>query len=287
MWTGITGTVNGPYQDSSEVWHYIGWNLTIIPSGNYMVRCTVFDEAGASDSIIVSYQVDRTPPSAPGNLVVEGDSGVIRLTFDPCPEADIKCYKIYRAQGEDGTYSHIATITNLKNLNYTDNNVEPDKTYFYKVTACDRFDQESEYSNTAEAMAVKDSVPPVVIGIEPLSGTVIGRNTNITVRAEDNLKLLSITLQYSLDDGKTWTSAETIETNGTAVFRLGNIPVQEMVKIRAIARDSSGNESNGQPERTYTVDTQGPQKVTNVTATPSTTVITLRWNDVSDQDVLS
>ncbi|NLX77891.1 MAG: PKD domain-containing protein [Clostridiaceae bacterium] len=285
LWTGITGTVNGPYQDSSEVWHYIGWNLTIIPSGNYMVRCTVFDEAGASDSIIVSYQVDRTPPSAPGNLVVEGDSGVIRLTFDPCPEADIKCYKIYRAQGEDGTYSHIATITNLKNLNYTDNNVEPDKTYFYKVTACDRFDQESEYSNTAEAMAVKDSVPPVVIGIEPLSGTVIGRNTNITVRAEDNLKLLSITLQYSLDDGKTWTSAETIETNGTAVFRLGNIPVQEMVKIRAIARDSSGNESNGQPERTYTVDTQGPQKVTNVTATPSTTVITLRWNDVPDQDV--
>ena len=58
LWTGITGTVNGPYHDSSEVWHYIGWNLTIIPSGNYLVRCTVFDEAGASDSIIVSYQGD-------------------------------------------------------------------------------------------------------------------------------------------------------------------------------------------------------------------------------------
>ncbi|NLM11125.1 MAG: hypothetical protein GX213_10220 [Clostridiaceae bacterium] len=284
-WTKITGTVRGPYQNSSEIWHYIGWNLTGVPSGNYYVRCTVIDESGASDSIIVSYQVDRTPPSAPENLVAEADSGIIRLTFDPCPEADIKCYKIYRSESEDGWYSHIATITDLKNLSYTDRSVNPGQTYYYKVTACDRFDQESEYSNAVEATAIADTIPPVVLGIEPLSGTVIGRNTNITVRAEDNLKLSAITLQYSPDGGNTWFDVETIKTSSTAVFRLGNISVQETVKIRAIAKDSSGNESNGLPERTYTIDTQGPAKVTNVTATPSTTVITLRWNDVPDQDL--
>ncbi|MHB1125645.1 MAG: fibronectin type III domain-containing protein [Bacillota bacterium] len=129
-----------------------------------------------------------------------------------------------------------------------------------------------------------DTTPPVVLGIEPANGTIMGPQASITVRGEDEKALTSIKLQYSVDGGTNWQNVGTINTTSNAIFQWATAPLNGGVLIRAIATDKAGNTSDGTPVRTYTVDNQGPAQVTGLTATPSTTSILLQWSDVPDPD---
>ena len=77
---------------------------------------------------------------------------------------------------------------------------------------------------------------------------------------------------------------DTISTSGVANFLWEDIPLSGEIKVKAVAKDSSGNVSDGTPLRTYYVKDGGPEKITGLNATTYTTNIVLRWNDVSDKD---
>jgi len=110
-----------------------------------------------------------------------------------------------------------------------------------------------------------------------------GNTAKITVRAEDNLMISSITLQYSAD-GESWTDIETKNNQKEVTFNWTIPSEYNKIFVRAVAKDFSGNESDGTPIREYVVDRQGPAQVMGVSATAATTTVTLRWNDVPDND---
>ena len=115
-------------------------------------------------------------------------------------------------------------------------------TYYYKVIAIDGVGFSSIDSNIAAASAVSDSIPPEVISMEPGAWTLFGSVSNITVTASDNLALSSITLSYSVD-GTTWIAIATNATRDTTTFKWDSSTLNGDIQVRAVARDSLGNES--------------------------------------------
>lgn len=282
-WSKFLQVVNGPYTSGTSSYFTCGWDLTNVSSGSYMVRFTVFDASDEYDTLTANYQVDRAAPSAPQNLTMETAEGRINLTWSVSLEADANTYRVYRSDSEDGPFSPITTISGKANAGYSDGTVVVGQTYYYRVTASDKFGQESQPSAVVYGVPQKDQICPVVLGIEPLDGNVFGPHAQITVRAEDNTNLSSIKLQYSTD-GTNWTDIGIEKTDDNALFNWDTAPIDNKVMVRAIARDSSGNESDGTPMRTYRIDQQGPAQVTLDTPTVDISTVTLRWKDVPDND---
>lgn len=257
------------------------WDLSPLTSGSYSLRYTLYDGANNTDQFTATYQVDRTAPDAPANFTAASEYGHILLAWDAA-NADTSYYKVYCSENENGPFQNITNV--YGRLNTTFNHVvEPLKTYYYKVSAVDRFSQEGESSVVTSGAAKVDTVPPVVLAIIPANDTKFGKNAYITVKAEDNVRLASVTLQYSLN-GTDWIDIATNNTSGDTAFNWNTGSLNGEVKVRAIAKDSSGISSDGSVQRTYVIDTEGPSKVTGLSAVPFQNSITLKWGDVPDQD---
>jgi uncharacterized lipoprotein YddW (UPF0748 family) len=109
---------------------------------------------------------DNTPPAAAGNLTTQVTGNTVQLSWTKTPatanELDkARQYVVYRfptATIDVNDVNAIQYITpNDVNATYTDNNLLPG-TYYYVVTALDRFHNESAVSNTAVATILSTSV---------------------------------------------------------------------------------------------------------------------------------
>jgi YD repeat-containing protein len=276
----------GPYSSgnpSQPFYFTCYWNLSAVNTGTYSVSFTVYNGSGYYARQIAIYTVDRTPPGAPSNLTATYGSGNIELDWQAPSDLDTAGYQIYRSASLAGPYTSLATVNGVAATNFVDKTVQPGLTYYYEVTAIDNFAQEGTPSNIASAAAHTDTMPPQVLGISPGEGTVIGPQVQITVKAEDDLALSSITLQYLSADGSTWVDIATIATRDSATFNWDTTSLSSgAVTVRAIARDAAGNLSDGTPLRSYSIDHQGPEQVTGLTGNPSSSSVVLVWNDVSD-----
>ncbi len=284
-WAPFGSTIYGPHTwDSSTAYFYSYLNMSGLNSGDYVLRFVITDEEGNYDSLEASYNVDRTNPSTPKNVQAVGVTGKINLSWDVPVDTDIAGYRVLRSKTEDFKATTVYTINGALKNYFDDASVEYGSTYYYKVMAFDKFNQESPYSDVVSASPVIDEIIPVVLGIEPANNTLIGPDAYITVRAEDNIAVQSIKLQYSLN-GTDWNDIETKNTSATASFRWNPSPISGDVYVRAIAIDKSGLESDGNSVRTYKVDTTGPEMVTGLSFISHPTYVVLKWNDVSDQDL--
>lgn len=284
-WQSI-GSIQGPFDSGDGTRYFYGdWSLKDVQSGTYLIKGTVTDRSGNTNSFTQDgFTVDRTAPAVPANLTVDFDSNGIKLDWYASTSADTSYYKVYRRMSGDQDFSYYATIMGRNNVTFTDGNVQAGKTYEYKVSAVDGFYQESVATDAVSLAVESDTTNPVVLGIEPLDGKTIGKHTNIIVRAQDNFILTSITLQYLAGDNGTWTDIATVNTRNNATFDWDIGSLTGTVKLRALAKDFAGNVSDGSPIRNYTIDVTGPGKVEGIGNTPSTTSVLLKWNDVADED---
>jgi uncharacterized lipoprotein YddW (UPF0748 family) len=105
---------------------------------------------------------DDTPPFAPSSLVAMkyGNDSVV-LNWNKTPDAEneldkAKKYVIYRSENSNVDISNAANIyaiTINDTSAFQDKSIQPNKIYYYKVTALDRFANESETTNTASNTA--------------------------------------------------------------------------------------------------------------------------------------
>lgn len=283
-WTPVNQNIEGPYNLLNNKFYFTArWNLIDLVSGNYKIRYTITDGAGNSSNLVADYYIDRTGPSAPENLLATYGQKAIGLVWEAVPETDAISYYVYRANTLNGEYTRIKIINIIdgeeSNI-YSDNTVVDGITYFYKVTSVDKFYQEGPASNIASAAAIPDTTPPVVTLIEPDHHSILGLNAQITVTAEDNAALSSITLEYNAGEG--WITIGTIATLDVAVFEWSTKGLSGNVQVRAIARDSAGNVSDGSLYRAYTIDNTGPS-VTRLKGTAFGGDIVLEWDSVPDR----
>src|SRR6185295_19096489 len=92
--------------------------------------------------------LDTFPPAAPTGFSIGPAPGRLSLFFAPNSEGDIAGYLIYRSTDPDLPKTEWALLTTaiLTRTTFTDENVDPGKTYYYYVRAVDTSGIKSEPS---------------------------------------------------------------------------------------------------------------------------------------------
>lgn len=92
--------------------------------------------------------VDRFAPSAPNPVSIASSNGTISLFWPSSAERDVIGYNIYRAGSADAPESAWLKLNDqpITPVTFRDEHVAIDETYYYRVTAIDRFNNESERS---------------------------------------------------------------------------------------------------------------------------------------------
>lgn len=94
--------------------------------------------------------VDRFAPSAPNPVSIASSNGSISLFWPSSAERDVIGYNVYRAGSADALERAWVKLNDqpVTPVTFRDDQVVIDQTYFYRVTAVDRFNNESERSRT-------------------------------------------------------------------------------------------------------------------------------------------
>lgn len=89
--------------------------------------------------------VDRFAPSAPNPVSIASSNGSISLFWPSSAERDVIGYNVFRASSADELESAWVKLNDqpVTPVTFRDEHVVLDQTYFYRVTAVDRFNNES------------------------------------------------------------------------------------------------------------------------------------------------
>ncbi len=264
---------------------YAEFDKASLPSGDRRFRLTVADKDGNRDSVTLLYTVDKTPPQKLEDFAAVTGEENVKLSWAGAREADVVKYEIYRAGTISGVYQLYATVNGRANTSFVDAEVFTGEVYYYKAAAVDGFGQRGELTDAVWATPSNDETIPTVTKLLPANNSAVNKITQISVTAQDNIKVATLKLQYSTD-GSSWSDYASVTTDSTARFDFDTSQFPDgTVYIRALAYDVTGNVSSGRPVYTYRVDNTGPAKVTNVsTVAVTSTTVTLAWANVPDDD---
>jgi len=108
-------------------------------------------------SMIAVHPVDKFPPAAPTAITIAASPNTLSIFFASNTEKDIAGYRIYRSENKDLKLSDWKLLTPALLLTNTfqDKNVTAGKTYFYYLTAVDKFGNVSEPSEIVSEEAPK------------------------------------------------------------------------------------------------------------------------------------
>lgn len=98
---------------------------------------------------------DRFPPSTPDPVTVASANGTISLFWPSSPERDLAGYNVYRADTAEAADKDWIKLTDqpITTVTLRDDRVTIDRVYHYKVTAIDRFNNESKPSRVVSETA--------------------------------------------------------------------------------------------------------------------------------------
>ena len=127
----------------------------------YFVRTVSLGTGGeqvesAESNIIAISPEDTFAPSAPASITIAASPTTVSLFFPTNPETDVVRYDIYRSLDPDTPldgWEHM-TPDGIDRTTFQDSRVESGRTYYYYVTATDRFGNTSEPSEV-----ISETVP--------------------------------------------------------------------------------------------------------------------------------
>lgn len=96
---------------------------------------------------------DTTPPAVPSGLEATSGDGEIELNWSAVSDSDLDGYNVYRSTSSFSSVSGQSPINGslLSDASFTDTDVSNGTTYYYRVTAVDEADNESNGSDEATA----------------------------------------------------------------------------------------------------------------------------------------
>lgn len=127
--------------DNSDVTLAISMSLGLLP-------CTANILGPAVCNVVM---VQRVINAATTGSCVTGNPHSVSLTWVASTSPNVGGYTVYRGPTSGGPYTRI-TSSLVVGTNYTDNTVAAGQTYYYVVTASDTSNNESVYSNEAQAV---------------------------------------------------------------------------------------------------------------------------------------
>ena len=262
----------------------ISWDITGVADGSYTLVAEVTDCLGITGSATKEVTVDHTVPAIIEGVAAVGDINVIRLRWGISGEVDTTSYRIYRkAEGEED-FVLFTQLDGRNSLTCSDGAAEADTLYYYYITGLNAFGQEGAPSRVVTATLSPDTEAPQIIKLFPVNGTYVHGNVNVSLTAQDNVHVAYNELQFSVDDGATWQSLAVGSGNSLSAKLDTTLLADGVLRLRGIALDGAGNESTPLIY-TYRIDNTGPAQVTGLSYESTHMTVTLRWENVADEDV--
>jgi|GEM_PF-441215 len=132
---------------------------TIIADGQYSLQVSATDKAGNVSNAGVSFTIDKTAPVPHVVLsAIPGDT-LVNLSWNANTETDLAGYNAYRSTTSGLGYSKLNTSL-ITATNYQDTGLTNSTHYYYVVTAVDKADNESGYSNESGVVPQSPGLPP-------------------------------------------------------------------------------------------------------------------------------
>lgn len=270
------------YKDNYAVYQTF-WNISDVKDGSYTIVFEVTDADGETTTVTEEVEVDRSTPEKISKVSALGDVNKIVLSWSLAHELDTNYYYIYRKAEEEEQYKRIKKISRREVVSYTDTEATGNVKYNYYITAVNSMGRESEPSDVVSAKPSIDEEKPTVVQMNPENGSAISGTSYISVQAEDNIGVVKTEIQVSEDEGASWEKAGE-ETFGTGKIALDTSKYKDgKIRVKGLAYDAQGNVSTGL-SYTYRVDNTGPEQVKGLSGETTSTTVTLRWNDVADND---
>lgn len=256
-WKDYETVTVDPIKSAAEV----SFRLKNIKDGWIKVRAIAVDHKGNSsvidsNMIIRDYGIDTTAPDMPTGLKASYDeSAGIYIEWEAAND-DLDYYVVERSETED--FSNVVTVrSRLDKISCYDTKTFAGKNYYYRVKAVDKAGNEGEYAYTEEVRIPEDKTPPQILGFSPADGTYISKNKEIVVAAQDIGGIESIVLEYSADDGNTWTEYGSSRFEDVSKFKISSHLTDGEYKFRAKVADTKSNYAYSEVH-TYTIDNSAP-----------------------------
>lgn len=238
----------------------------------------------AECSVTIEWPED---PSAPTNLVTSVISYsviayYVELNWADNPEPDIDHYVVYRSDTSGFNPTPADSIGGPTSSDFTDQNVEPDTYYYYKVKARDIDGNLSEPSDQAGAY-----IPPMPAPEAPTNLTADTVNsTTIQLTWQDNSNNeLGFVIRRSIDNNSNYENHDTVGTNIT-YYEDQNLAPMTTYYYKVYAYNLGGNSEYSNEASATTGPGIPPNAPTNLTAdTLDATTIQLAWTDNSTDEL--
>ena len=158
--------------------------LTIQPGQSQGYTVTFAPQASGAVSATLSFMSDGQSAITVQNLIgtaVISDDHSVDLSWNASTSQDVIGYNVYRGDTSGGPYQKINSKLDASTA-YTDGSVSNGNTYYYVTTAVDSSNQESVYSNEAQAR-----IPRRITGVPgSMRSPAFGRRIARTYRPSRN-----------------------------------------------------------------------------------------------------
>ncbi|QSZ42228.1 hypothetical protein GJV85_08915 [Sulfurimonas aquatica] len=136
----------------------------------YRLRAVTFDGIISTPSQIVKVITKALPKSIENIKTTINLPKRIQINWDESTTKDFKLYYLYRSESVDGSYELIATLHN--NI-FIDKIEEDGRSYFYRVSAVDKDDLESEHEkNSIAGMTLPKPLAPAIVEAQLLGSKI-------------------------------------------------------------------------------------------------------------------
>ena len=284
---GDTGSADTTYTDE-----------TVEPDKQYVYRIEAINEHGKVSEISDWVRAD-TPvapvPDKPTGLSAVVSHDTVTLTWDDPQDDTITGYVILRRDREihpTGTFVTIAGDTGSADTTYTDDTVEPDKQYVYRIKAINEHGEMSEKSHW-----LRTDTPNWATGAPTIGGNAqVGETLTAGISEiadDDGLENAVFSYQWVASSGTTDTN---IAAATDSTYDLVAADAGKTIKVRVSFTDDAGNEETLTSTATNTVTYQIERQISNSPATgaPSVTgtaqvgdTLTADTSSISDDDGLT
>ena len=298
-------TQNGQTADITElkneknaatfVWQYT-FDASQLPSGEITLTAEAFDARNNAAAATVSIKLDNTPPETPGGFQVRGDSEKISVLWTypkQTTDTDLAGFRVYRAEAADGAFTKV-----FEDLSFgyydsaSQTGIESGKTYYYYVTAFDKYGNESTPTATRSGAMSDDKTPPTIVSFVPASGRQLCKQATISVSLTDNSLLGSLQLAYRAKGAETWTELQSFDLTTTptgSAVRSFDWDISELAgdyELRIMAIDAAGNKT--EQTASYTIASYDAPKAPTLTVTEAGhRALKLSWTCAGRTDLLS